>query len=205
MSTNPTTNTNPNAPRHWKRWLGERLQTRLYPYLLASAGAQLNAGRDLALEKIEMIVWAGTIMGPSARYADILLPLQDTTLETSYINTGGYGGFANYTYLDSKILQSIWYQINSGQEIYVVGVIQDDGTVRGGTGWGAELAKLCAKPLYVFDQAKACWFQWDGDTWAPRTGADEPVIRHAHFTGTGTRFLEPAGRDAIAALFARSF
>ena len=33
-----------------------------------------------------------------------------------------------------KILQSIWYQINNGQEIYVVGSIQPDQTVRGGTG-----------------------------------------------------------------------
>ena len=35
-----------------------------------------------------------------------------------------------------KILQTLWYQVNNGQEIYVVGVIQDDGTVRGGTGLG---------------------------------------------------------------------
>lgn len=105
-----------------------------------------------------------------------------------------------------KILQSIWYQINHGQAIYVVGLIQEDGTVRGGTGWGAEFAKLCNKPLFVFDQEKNGWFQWDGDTsaWAPRTGDNEPVIRHAHFTGTGTRVLEASGRQAIAALFARS-
>ena len=30
-----------------------------------------------------------------------------------------------------KVLQTIWYQVNSGQEIYVIGVILDDGTVRG--------------------------------------------------------------------------
>ena len=30
-----------------------------------------------------------------------------------------------------KILQTIWYQVNNGQEIYVIGVIQADGTVRG--------------------------------------------------------------------------
>ena len=59
-----------------------------------------------------------------------------------------------------KILQTLWYQVNSGQEIYVVGVIQDDGTVRGGTGWGAEFAKLCNKPLCVFDQEKDGWFCW---------------------------------------------
>src|SRR2546428_7467662 len=56
-----------------------------------------------------------------------------------------------------KVLQTLWYQVNMGQEIYVVGTILEDGMVRGGTGWGAEFAKLCNKPLHVFDQAKnAC-------------------------------------------------
>ena len=35
--------------------------------------------------------------------------------------------------------------------------------MRGGTGWGAEFAKLCNKPLYVFDQEKDGWFEWTGD------------------------------------------
>lgn len=106
-----------------------------------------------------------------------------------------------------KILQSIWYQINAGQEIYVVGAIQEDQTVRGGTGWGAEFAKLCNKPLFVYDQARRGWFEWDGDhdRWEPRTGRDEPVIEHIHITGTGTRFLDDHGRAAIQALFDRSF
>ncbi len=106
-----------------------------------------------------------------------------------------------------KILQSIWYQVNHGQEIYVIGTIQPDQTVRGGTGWGAEFAKLCAKPLFVFDQDRAGWFEWDGDAsrWIERTGANEPVITHVHFSGTGTRMLGPAAQTAIAGLFARSF
>ena len=103
-----------------------------------------------------------------------------------------------------KILQSIWYQINNGQEIYVVGVIQPDLTVRGGTGWGAEFAKLCNKPLFVFDQDRDRWFAWHGATWIP-CPAGEPVIRHTHFTGTGTRNLADNGRAAVAALFDRSF
>jgi len=106
-----------------------------------------------------------------------------------------------------KILQSIWYQINSGQEIYVVGTIQQDHTVRGGTGWGAEFAKLCNKPLFVFDQDLNNWFGWDGDhdQWIERSGDNEPVIGHTHITGTGTRFLKPNAEKAIAELFKRSF
>ena len=106
-----------------------------------------------------------------------------------------------------KVLQTLWYQVNNGQEIYVVGAILDDGTVRGGTGWGAEFAKLCNKPLFVFDQERDGWFQWDGEasTWIAKKGSDEPVIEHVHFTGTGTRMLMPNARDAITALFKRSF
>ena len=106
-----------------------------------------------------------------------------------------------------KILQSIWYQVNHGQEIYVIGAIQPDQTVRGGTGWGAEFAKLCNKPLFVFDQERNGWFEWDGDhsKWLERTGSDEPVITHVHFSGTGTRTVNAAAQTAIEGLFARSF
>ncbi|MDP3582829.1 MAG: hypothetical protein Q8S39_12920, partial [Ignavibacteria bacterium] len=60
-----------------------------------------------------------------------------------------------------KILQSIWYQINNGQEIYVIGEILEDNTVKGGTGWGAEFAKICNKPIFVFDQKRSAWFTWN--------------------------------------------
>ncbi len=44
--------------RHPKRaWLSERLQSRVYPYLLAQAGAHLNQGRPFQPEQIEMIYW----------------------------------------------------------------------------------------------------------------------------------------------------
>ena len=101
-----------------------------------------------------------------------------------------------------KVLQTICWQVSSGHEVYVVGSILDDGTVKGGTGWGAEFAKLCNKPLYVFDQVKDGWFFWNKEQWER---CDEPTITHSHFAGTGTRFLEENGRTAIAVLFARSF
>jgi len=102
-----------------------------------------------------------------------------------------------------RVLQTLWYQVNNGQEVYVVGTILDDLTVRGGTGWGAEFAKLCNKPLFVFDQSKDSWFRWTGSAWEqPGT---PPVIAHAHFTGTGTRHLQDNGRQAINQLFERTF
>jgi hypothetical protein len=101
-----------------------------------------------------------------------------------------------------RILQTLWYQVNNGQEIYVVGTILDDGTVRGGTGWGAEFAKLCNKPLFLFDQDKNGWFEWTGTDWKAR---QTPQITHPHFTGTGTRSLQENGKRAIEDLFTKSF
>src|SRR5262249_35469764 len=99
------------------------------------------------------------------------------------------------------VLQTLWYQVNNGQEIYVVGVIQDDGTVRGGTGWGAEFAKLCNKPLHVYDQERQGWLTWTGSDWQARASADLPVITHPHVTGTGTRTLQDHAKRAIDDLF----
>lgn len=104
-----------------------------------------------------------------------------------------------------KILQSIWYQINNGQEIYVIGEILADKTVNGGTGWGAEFAKICNKPLFVFDQKAGSWFVWNQLDWHKLSAGNEPVIKHIHFAGTGTRFLEENGKKAIVDLFERSF
>jgi hypothetical protein len=104
-----------------------------------------------------------------------------------------------------KVLQTLWYQVNAGQEIYVVGTILADDTVRGGTGWGAEFAKLCNKPLHVFDQERDSWLKWSGSAWQALPPSETPAITHPHFTGTGTRNLQPNGRRAIQALYERSF
>ncbi len=100
-----------------------------------------------------------------------------------------------------KVLQSIWHQINSAEEVFVVGEILDDGTVKGGTGWGAEFAKLCNKPLHVFDQDEKEWFKWNQDRWKKAA----PKIRKKRFSGSGTRFLSDDGKKAIAKLFKDSF
>ena len=104
-----------------------------------------------------------------------------------------------------KVLQTLWYQVNHGQEIYVIGTILEDGTVRGGTGWGAEFAKLCNKPLHVFDQDQEGWFHWSGTGWTALAQSKRPTIAHPHFTGTGTRTIRDNGRRAIEELLTRSF
>ena len=101
-----------------------------------------------------------------------------------------------------KVLQSIWHQINSAEEVFVVGTILDDKTVKGGTGWGAEFSKLCNKSLHVYDQEEHAWFKWNKDNWGHEK---QPKIRHKSFAGTGTRFLNSKGKKAIKELFEYSF
>jgi hypothetical protein len=100
-----------------------------------------------------------------------------------------------------RVLQSLWHQVGAAQVVYVVGAIQEDGTVTGGTGWSVELARMWNKRLWVFDQEKGGWYRWNGEDWVEGT----PVIDAAAICGTGTRYLSPVGKDAIDALFERTF
>ena len=130
-------------------------------------------------------------------------------LERGDVSLSYVSRLLNRSYTDAptirKVLQTIWYQVNSGQEIYVIGAVLPDGTVKGGTGWGAEFAKLCNKPIFVFDQGKNAWFTWKDDRWVSPPGGQAIRIGNPRVTGTGTRFLEENGRAAIRELFARSF
>ncbi len=100
-----------------------------------------------------------------------------------------------------KVLQSQWHVVSHAAQIFVIGTIQPDGTVHGGTGWSVELAKRWNKRVWVFDQNHEAWFTWNGASWL----RGEPVIESPEFAGTGTRFLNEAGRRAIVGLFERSF
>jgi hypothetical protein len=109
----------------------------------------------------------------------------------------------SYTSIDyiRKVIQSLFHMVVDSYQVFVIGVIQPDGTVQGGTGWGVELARFFNRPVSVYDQAQQKWFTWKGPEWVP----DEPVIGQKPFTGTGTRNLTDAGRRAIQDLFERSF
>lgn len=100
-----------------------------------------------------------------------------------------------------RVLQSLWHQVSRAQQVFVLGVIQADGTVTGGTGWSVELARMWHKDLWVFDQDKESWFHWTGERWV--TGV--PVIEGLHICGSGSRTVTDAGARAIASLFDRSF
>ncbi len=100
-----------------------------------------------------------------------------------------------------KVIQSIFHVVNNGHQIFAVGWIQGDDTVKGGTGWAIELGKLFNRPVSVYDQDKNKWFTWKDNKWQE----DLPVIEYKTFAGTGTRHLTEDGKRAIKELFERSF
>ena len=100
-----------------------------------------------------------------------------------------------------KVIQSIFHMVNSGYHVFTIGWIQPDNTVKGGTGWGVELAKLFNRPVSVYDQDRKGWFSWTDNQWT----ADTPLIKDKDFVGTGTRNLTDEGEKAIRELFENSF
>lgn len=108
-----------------------------------------------------------------------------------------------YTDADTirKVIQVIFQMVNKGFQVFVVGMIKEDGTVKGGTGWAVELAKFFNRPLSVFDQTSNHWYTWKDNAWEK----DMPVISYDSFCGTGTRNLTDEGAKAITCLFERSF
>ena len=124
---------------------------------------RLNSGRmpsALGIEEVNFTFEGHTIVRKRG-----LRVLNHEELKNGDVSLEYVSKLMNRSYTTSptirKVLQSIWYQINKGQEIYVIGEILADKTVKGGTGWGAEFAKLCNKPLYVFDQKSNAWFKWN--------------------------------------------
>lgn len=100
-----------------------------------------------------------------------------------------------------KVIQTLFHMVNNGYHVIAVGWIQPDDTVKGGTGWGVELAKLFNRPVHVYDQDRKSWFEWKDSAWIPGT----PAIEKNTFAGTGTRNLTEDGKKAIRDFFETAF
>ncbi|MEA3350200.1 MAG: PD-(D/E)XK nuclease family protein [Chloroflexota bacterium] len=51
-----------------RKWLVDKLQTRVYAYLLVRAGAQLNAGQPIEADEVEMVYWFSEFPDQPARF-----------------------------------------------------------------------------------------------------------------------------------------
>ena len=134
-----------------------------------------------------------------------LITLSEEDLQRGNISMEIVSNMMSRNYYESekirKVLQTLFHVVNSGHQVFVVGTIQEDKTVKGGTGWAVELAKLFNRPLHVFGQVKNGWFTWKDGDWHPST----PKIEFDTIACSGTRTLNDVGRKAIEDLFANSF
>ncbi len=131
--------------------------------------------------------------------------LSESELQRGDISMELASRMMNRTYYETekirRVLQTIFHIVNKGHQVFVVGTILDDNSVKGGTGWAVELAKLFNRPLHVYDQTRRGWFTWKEGAWHE----DTPLIRYSTFVGSGTRYLNDDGVAAMAKLFADSF
>ena len=131
--------------------------------------------------------------------------LSDDELKRGDISMELVSKMMNRTYYETdkirKVLQTIFHMVNKGHQVFVLGTILEDNTVKGGTGWAVELAKLFNRPLSVYDQTKESWYTWKQGAWEQKT----PRIEHETFVGSGTRSLTDKGKQAIEKLFEDAF
>ncbi|MBW2470965.1 MAG: hypothetical protein JRE18_02690 [Deltaproteobacteria bacterium] len=134
-----------------------------------------------------------------------LLVLSDEELKRGNISMELVSKMMHRTYYETekirKVLQVIFHMVNKGHQVFVIGTVLEDNTVKGGTGWAVELAKLFNRPLSVYDQAKDKWYSWKQGAWV----SDSPQITHETFVGSGTRNLTEKGKQAINRLFEEAF
>ena len=134
-----------------------------------------------------------------------LVVLSDAELKRGDISMEMVSKMMHRSYYETekirKVLQTIFHMVNKGHQVFVIGTILGDNTVKGGTGWAVELAKLFNRPLSVYDQAKENWYSWKDGAWV----LDNPKIEHETFVGSGTRNLSENGKKAIDQLFEEAF
>lgn len=146
-----------------------------------------------------------TFTGQKTNRQKNLVILTDEELKRGDISMELVSKMMHRTYYETerirKVLQTIFHMVNKGHQVFVVGTILEDNTVKGGTGWAAELAKLFNRPLSVYDQGKDKWYTWQQGAWVK----DSPRIEHKTFVGSGTRNVTENGRKAINRLFEEAF
>src|SRR3954452_9254533 len=95
-------------------------------------GAEAEFGACAERHRIEEVNF--TFEGhPIVRHRGVRV-LNHEELQTGDVSLEYVSRLMHRRYTDSptirKVLQTLWYQVNNGQEIYVIGAILEDGTVR---------------------------------------------------------------------------
>jgi hypothetical protein len=166
-------------------------------------GAEAEFGRAAARWNIPetTLTFEGHVMehcGEAERLDDAELARGDVSMDFVFANLGRHFHRGKGI---RRVIQSMFHVVTRGNELFAVGWILPDDHVKGGTGWGVELAKFFNRKVSVFDQDEGRWFTWTRGAWQE----SEPTLPNGPFSATGTRHLSDASKAAIHELFERSF
>ncbi|RGP70987.1 hypothetical protein FSPOR_3674 [Fusarium sporotrichioides] len=103
----------------------------------------------------------------------------------------------------ARLLRRNYYQVAWSEACYAVTFVSeagDDAKSPGGTVWATTMFSQLhpgSRSLYVFDQIRGVWLQWQGESWVVIETPPRPT---GVWAGIGARALQQNGKDAIRKL-----
>ena len=114
---------------------------------------------------------------------------------------------------DKRLIRN-WAQVKYSDAVFAVSTLLNAGDkmnygktakivqVKGGTGYAVQMAINEGKTVYVFDQVRKAWYENSAGTW---TKMKEVPVLTPNFAGIGTREINEDGKNAIRAVYEKTF
>jgi hypothetical protein len=174
-------------------------------------------GSDQEWEKVGKEYGIGKQVNYTTDSLAKLTPVQLQEVENAYTKAVEDLGRKklDVTTYSGKLVRRDYLQAKAADSVFAIGTIIKPGersksgypvkskteSVDGGTGYAVQMAINLGKPVYVFDQSKGQWFNWNGSTFVP---TDTPILT-PKFAGIGTRELIESGKQAIREVYIKTF
>ncbi|MCK9446589.1 hypothetical protein M0Q50_06985 [bacterium] len=99
-----------------------------------------------------------------------------------------------------NLLARDYYQVFNSDAVYAIGLLDTYNTVKGGTGYACSCAIDLHKPIYLFDQDKNYWMNYEFLLNKFVIYNEIPKLTE-NFAGIGTRDINQNGINAIRSIF----
>lgn len=101
----------------------------------------------------------------------------------------------------NNLLRRNYYQIKDSDSLYAVSTINQDGNVDGGTAWAVTMfIQNRTGPVYLYDQVKEIWFEYDRDG-EVFLEIESPPTPSGKWTGIGSRKITEDAKEAMINIF----
>ena len=99
-------------------------------------------------------------------------------------------------------ISEVAYAVGYNEPRYFTATFKKEiGIVDGGTGWAVQMAIDDGKPVHLYDQERDQWFINRNGEW----GYDDVPTLTDEFAGIGSRKINDKGREAIKAVYEKTF